>query len=126
MVRDDAILNKFHNDNAIPKDVQIERPWPNENVNLVEDNRDRIPIRTRLIYKVVLRFPIRLMLKKVMAHYHLLFMQVSVNFLRTVIAVDTLMRQMKKLPFNAEDLLNIYTVVRPMRELSTSFLKGNY
>ncbi|GFZ06601.1 hypothetical protein Acr_18g0007710 [Actinidia rufa] len=48
---------------------------------------------------------------------------VSVNFVRTVLEVDTLMRQMK-LPFSAEDLLHVYTIVRPMNELGTPFFIG--
>ncbi|GFZ14413.1 hypothetical protein Acr_24g0006030 [Actinidia rufa] len=50
---------------------------------------------------------------------------VFVNFVRTVLAVDTLMRQMK-VSFNAEDLLHVYIVVRPKREPDTPFLKGNW
>ena len=55
------------------------------------------------------------MLKEVMARCHLTFMLVFVNFVRTVLVVDTLMHQMK-LPFSVEDLLHVYTVVRPKRE----------
>ncbi|GFY92441.1 hypothetical protein Acr_08g0008370 [Actinidia rufa] len=65
------------------------------------------------------------MLKEVMTCCHLIFMQVSVNFVQTVLVVDTLMYQMK-LSFNVEDLLHIYTLVRPKRELGTPFLKGNH
>ncbi|GFZ14832.1 hypothetical protein Acr_24g0010220 [Actinidia rufa] len=56
-----------------------------------------------------------------MAGCRLTFMKVSINFVQTELTVDTLMRQMK-LPFNVEDLLHIYKVVRPRRELSTPFL----
>ncbi|GFS42840.1 hypothetical protein Acr_00g0082000 [Actinidia rufa] len=101
LVHDDEDLNKFRTDHGIPMDVQIEHPGPNKDSNLV------------------------LMLKKVMARCHLTFMQVSVNFIRTMLMVDTLMHQMK-LSFSAEDLLHVYTMVRPKREPRTPFLKGNH
>ena len=66
-----------------------------------------------------------LTLQDVMAHCHLTFMQVSVNFVRTILTVDTLMYQMK-LPFSVEDLLHVYTVVWPKKEPDTPFLKGNH
>ena len=46
LVHDDATLNKFRIDHGIPEDVQIERPRPKEDVNLVKGNKDRIPVRT--------------------------------------------------------------------------------
>ncbi|GFS44222.1 hypothetical protein Acr_00g0089220 [Actinidia rufa] len=62
------------------------------------------------------------MLKEVMTRCHLTFMQVSVNFVRIVLAVDTLMRQVN-LPFSVANLLYMYTVVRPNRETGTPFFK---
>ena len=52
-------------------------------------------------------------------------MQVSINFVRVVLAIDTLMPK-EGLPFSAFDLLNIYTVIRPKREPSTNPFTGNY
>ncbi|GFY97784.1 hypothetical protein Acr_12g0003250 [Actinidia rufa] len=52
------------------------------------------------------------MLKEVMALYRLTFMQVLVNFVQTVLAVDTLMHQ-QWLTFSASDLLNVYIMVHP-------------
>ena len=65
------------------------------------------------------------MLKEVMARCHLTFTQVFVKFVQTVLVVDTLMCQME-LPFSATDLLHVYIVVRPKREPSSPFLKGNH
>ncbi|GFY91097.1 hypothetical protein Acr_07g0012930 [Actinidia rufa] len=62
-------LDKFRTNHGIPKDVQIKRPEPNEDTNLIEGNGDRIPIRTGL------QFPISLMLNEMMARCHLTFMQ---------------------------------------------------
>ena len=55
------------------------------------------------------------MLKEVMARCHLAFMQVSANFVLTVLTGDTLMSQLE-LPFSAEDLLHVYTVVQPIKK----------
>ena len=60
-----------------------------------------------------------------MAHYLFTFMQVSVNFVRTVLVVDTLMNILDK-PFSAFDLFHIYTVVRPNKELGNPFYGGNH
>ncbi|GFZ10850.1 hypothetical protein Acr_22g0002480 [Actinidia rufa] len=49
---------------------------------------------------------------------------VSVNFVRTVFAVDTLMNILDK-PFSASDLFHIYTVVRP-KESGNHFYSGNH
>ena len=65
------------------------------------------------------------MLKELIVHCHLTFMQVSVNFVRTVLGVDTLMCY-QELPFSASDLLKVYTVVRPKREPRTNLLKSNH
>ena len=108
LVHDDATLNKFWTDHGIPEDVQIKRPGPNEEANLVEGHGDRILVRTWLIHQAGLQFPIKLMLKEVMVHCHLTFMQVSINFVQTMLAVDTLMCQMK-LSYSVENLLHVYT-----------------
>ena len=80
LVHDDATLNKFRTDHGIPVDIQIEHFRPNEKGNLVEGNEDHILVRMWLIHQDGLRFPIRPMLKEVMARCHFNFMQVSVNF----------------------------------------------
>ena len=58
-------------------------------------------------------------------HYGLTFMQMSINFVRTMIAIDTLMRR-EGLLFFAFDLLYVYTVVRPKLEPDTNFCIGNH
>ena len=65
------------------------------------------------------------MLKEVMARCRLTFMQVSINFIWTVLVVDTLMCLMDKL-FNVEDLLHVYIVVRAKMELGNPFYTGNH
>ena len=52
-------------------------------------------------------------------------MHVSVNFVRTVLMVDTLMNILDK-PFSASNLFHIYTVVWPKKELGNPFYSGNY
>ena len=64
------------------------------------------------------------MLKEVMVHCRLTFRQVLVNFFQIVLVVDTLMRQ-QELTFSILDLLHVYIVVHPKKELGTQFLKGN-
>ena len=49
-----------------------------------------------------------------MARYGLTFMQVSINFMRTMPVVDTLMRR-ERLPFSTLDLLHIYTKVKALQ-----------
>ena len=88
-----AIMNKFRSDHGIPNDILIEKPGPNEDANVVEGNGNHIPVRTWLIHQAGLRFIISPMLKEVMARCRLTFMQVSVNFVKTVLAMDTLMRR---------------------------------
>ncbi|GFZ19131.1 hypothetical protein Acr_27g0008700 [Actinidia rufa] len=51
--------------------------------------------------------------------------KVSVNFVRIVLAVDTLMQILDK-PFNDKDLLHVYTIVRPKKEPSNPFYEGNH
>ena len=52
-------------------------------------------------------------------------MKVSINFVYIVLVVDTLMQILDK-SFNAEDLLHVYTVVRPNKEPSNPFYEGNH
>ena len=89
LVHDDEALNKLRSVHHIPNDVRIEHPRANELANFVEGNGDHIPVRIWLIYQAGLRFPISPILKEVMARCHLTFMQVSVNFVQTVLMVDT-------------------------------------
>ena len=98
LVHNDVSLNKLRVDHGIRSDVQIDRPSSNEDANLVEGNEDQILVWIWLIHQVGLQFAISLMLKEVMAHCCLTFMQVSVNFVRTVLAMDTLMREHKLSP----------------------------
>ena len=65
------------------------------------------------------------MLKEMMARCGLTFMKVSINFVRTVLTVDALMRR-EGLPFSTSDLMNVYTVVRPMREPITNLFASNH
>ena len=60
-----------------------------------------------------------------MVCFHLTFKQVSINFVQTVLAVDTLMRQME-LSFSAEDLLHVYTIVQLKKEPHLPFSQGNH
>ena len=110
---------------GVPDDVQIERPLQNENADTVDEDGNRFPACIWLIYQAKLRFSISLMLKEVMALCHLTFMKVSVNFVWTILKVDTLMRQ-QDLAFSASDLLHVYTVVQSKRYPNTNLLKGNH
>ena len=80
----------------------------------MQGDGDRISVRTWLIHQAGLWFPISPTLKEVMALYHLTFIQVSINFVRTVLAVDVLMR-IEEHEFTAEDLLHVYCIVQPRR-----------
>ena len=91
LVHDDATLAQFRADHNIPDDVLIERACLNEDANLVEGEGNRIPVRTWMIHQASLKFPLSTLLKEVMALCYLTFMQVSVNFVRTMLAVDVLM-----------------------------------
>ncbi|GFS42013.1 hypothetical protein Acr_00g0077680 [Actinidia rufa] len=50
---------------------------------------------------------------------------VSVNFIHTVLAVDTLVNILDK-PFSASDLFHICTIVRPKKEPGNPFYSGNH
>ena len=52
-------------------------------------------------------------------------MQVSINFVWTVLTVDTLMRR-EGMEFYTYDLLHIYTVVLPQKEPNTNLFPGNH
>ena len=116
LVHDDDVMERFRASHGIPVDVYIHRPRPNEVAPLVEGNEDRISVHIWLIHQARLRFTISPMLKAMMARYRLPFMQVSVNFVRTVLVVDTLMRLLDK-PFSVKYLLHVYIVVRLKKEL---------
>ncbi|GFY90941.1 hypothetical protein Acr_07g0011370 [Actinidia rufa] len=125
LVHDEEALAQFRVDHRIPKNVVIERPGPDDNVDWVEGKGNRIPVRTWFIHQAGLRFPLNKLLKVVLSLCGLTFMQVSVNFVRTVLAVDALM-QREELEFTAEDLLYVYCVVKPRKNSGTQMLEGNH
>ncbi|GFY97745.1 hypothetical protein Acr_12g0002860 [Actinidia rufa] len=90
LVHDDRALEKFRATHGIPTNVTIEHPVPNNIPHVVAEKLNCIPICTWLIHQAGLRFLINPMLKEVMARYRLTFMQVSINFVHTVLAVDML------------------------------------
>ena len=55
----------------------------------------------------------------------LLFMQVSVNFVRTMLAMEVLVRK-KENEFTTEDLLHMYCIVRHRRNSETHMYEGNH
>ena len=55
-----------------------------------EENEEWIFVRIKLIHQSGLQFPISLFLKEVMSRCCLTFMQVSLNFVRTFLAVQAL------------------------------------
>ncbi|GFY87964.1 hypothetical protein Acr_05g0016030 [Actinidia rufa] len=118
-------LAQFRVDHRIPDDVVIERSGPNDDADWVEGEGDRMPIRTWFIYQAGLRFPLSKLLRSVLAICGLTFMQVSVNFVRTVLAVEALM-QREVLEFTADDLFHVYCVVKPRKNLETQMLEGNH
>ncbi|GFZ00572.1 hypothetical protein Acr_14g0002070 [Actinidia rufa] len=123
LVHDDEALARFCANHRIPDDVLIERPSPNNATNWVEGEGNHIPVRTWFIHQGGLRFPLRKLLKKVMSYYRLTFMQVSVNFVRTVLAMDALVKR-EEHEFTAEDLLHVYCIVRPRRNAQTHMYEG--
>ncbi|GFZ00578.1 hypothetical protein Acr_14g0002130 [Actinidia rufa] len=90
LVHDDEALARFRANHRIPDDVLIERPSPNNATDWVKGEGNRIPVRTWFIHQDGLRFSLRNMLKKVMSLCRLTFMQVSINFVRIVLAMDAL------------------------------------
>ncbi|GFY87862.1 serine carboxypeptidase S28 family protein [Actinidia rufa] len=125
LVHNDASLACFRREHRIPNDILVDQPSLNEVAATVRGHDDRILVRTSLIYQDELWFLVSPMLKEVMARCSLTFIQVSINYVRTVLAVDTLMRR-ERLPFSASDLLNIYTIVRPKQKPYTNVFIGNY
>ncbi|GFS40462.1 hypothetical protein Acr_00g0068690 [Actinidia rufa] len=125
LVRDSEALAQFRVDHRIPDDVVIERPGPNDDADWVEGEGNRMPIRTWFIYQAGLRFPLSKLLRSVLSICGLTFMQVSVNFVRTVLAVEALMHR-EGLEFTAEDLFHVYCVVKPRKNPETQMLEGNH
>ncbi|GFZ00552.1 hypothetical protein Acr_14g0001870 [Actinidia rufa] len=125
LVHDDKALAQFHVDHSIPDDVVIEWPRPNDDADWVEGEGNRVPIRTWFIHQAGLRFPISKLLKVVLSMCQLTFMHVSVNFVRTILAMDALM-QREEQEITAEDLLHVYCVVYPRKNLATQMLVGNH
>ena len=91
LMNDDAATSRFRRDYKIPNDVLIERLGLNEVTATVRGYVDCILVCTWLIHQARLLFSLSPMLKEVMARCGLTFMQVSINFVRTVLSVDTLM-----------------------------------
>ena len=65
------------------------------------------------------------LLKEVMALCRFIFMQVSINFVWTLLAVDVLMKR-EGLEFIAMDLLHVYYIVWPKRDIQTHMYAGNH
>ncbi|GFS41428.1 hypothetical protein Acr_00g0074240 [Actinidia rufa] len=105
LVRDSEALAQFRVNHRIPDDVVIERPGPNDDADWVEGEGNRMPIRPWFIYQTGLRFPLSKLLRTVLSICGLTFMQISVNFVRTVLVVEALM-QIEGLEFTAEDLFH--------------------
>ena len=124
LVHNDAALAKFQVKHNIPADVLKKRSSPNEYANWVEGEDDRIPVRTWLIHQVGLRFLVSQLLKAMMAMCHLTFMQVLINFIQIVLAVDVQMRREEK-EFT-EYLLHVYWILRPRRNSETHMYEGNH
>ncbi|GFS29533.1 hypothetical protein Acr_00g0007130 [Actinidia rufa] len=93
LVRDSEALARFRIDHKIPDDVVIERTGPNDDTDWVEGEGNRVPIRTWFIYQAGLRFSLSKLLKTVLSLCGLTFMQISVNFVQTVLAVEALMQR---------------------------------
>ena len=90
-MHDDTVLARFRRDPEIPNDVLIKRHCPSKVAVMVRGHDDRIPLRTWLIHQASLWVLVSPMFKEVMARCGLTFMQVSINFVRTVLAIDILM-----------------------------------
>ena len=78
---------QFRRDHEIPNNVLIEWSGPCEIATKAQGNDKHISVRIWLIYQAELRFPVSSMLKEVMARYGLTFLQASINFVMTVLAV---------------------------------------
>ncbi|GFZ16069.1 hypothetical protein Acr_25g0004780 [Actinidia rufa] len=122
LVCDCEALAQFHVDHRILDDVVIERPVPNDDADWVEGKGNRMPIRTWFIYQAGIRFPLSKLLRTVLSICRLTFMQISINFVRTVLAVEALM-QREGLEFTAEDLFHMYCVVKPRKNFETQMFE---
>ncbi|GFY97773.1 hypothetical protein Acr_12g0003140 [Actinidia rufa] len=125
LVHDGEALAQFRTEHRIPNDVVIEWPGPNDDADWVEGEGNRIPIRTWFIYQAGLRFPLSKLLRTVLSLCGLTFMQILVNFVQTVLAVEALM-QREGLEFTTDDLLHVYCVVKPRKNPETQMLEGNH
>ncbi|GFY86740.1 AAR2 protein family [Actinidia rufa] len=125
LVYDDRALEKFWATHGILANVMIKHPRPNDIPHVGAEKPNHIPVHTWLIHQAGLQFLNSPMLKEVMARCRLTFMQVSVNFVRTVLAVDTLMNILDK-PFSASNLFHIYILVQSKKEPSNPFYSGNH
>ena len=126
LVHGEVAINKFMCNHGISNDVQIERSWSNKDANVVEGLGKRILACIWLIHQAGLRFPISSMLKEVMTRCRLTFMLVSVNLLRIVFAVDTLMQRVG-LPFDASVAsIQHGTPKERWRDFSTHLHISNY
>ncbi|GFY92773.1 S-adenosyl-L-methionine-dependent methyltransferases superfamily protein [Actinidia rufa] len=125
LIRVSEALAQFRVDHRIPDDVVIERPGPNDDADWVEGEGNWMPNRTWFIYQAGLRFPLSKLLRTVLSICGLTFMQISVNFVQTVLVVEALM-QREGLEFTAEDLFHVYCVVKPRKNFEAQMLEGNH
>ena len=125
LVHDNEAPAQFCVDHRISDNVIIERPCANDNADWVEGEGNCILVRTWFIHQARLKFPLSQLLKTVLFLCHLTFMQVSVNFVWIVLAVDALMKRKGK-EFTIEDLLHVYCIVRPRKNLETLIYEGNH
>ena len=81
LVHNDEALARFYADHRIPDNVIIEKLALMDDVEWVEGEGNRMPVRTWFIHQSGLRFPMSKLLKTVMSLCRITFMQVSVNFI---------------------------------------------
>ena len=125
IVYNDHALDRFKDAHDILDNIRIKRPRPNEDANIVQGHRDRILVRIRLIHQAGLYFLISPLLKEVMTRCQQTFMQVLINFVRTMLVVDMLV-QRENLTFNASNLLHVYNMVCSRREPRNNLYIGNH
>ena len=88
------------------------------------DNSDRIPVHIWLIYQLGLRCPISSLLKEVIAHCRLTFMQVcQLCLYRARGGYDNVDITQA---FQCGGYTHVYTVVRPKREPDNPLYEGNH
>ena len=86
-------MTMFKKNHEIMPVIHIEvPPREHEVATTVQGDSDHILIQIWLIHQAGLWFPVNPLLKKVMAHCGLTFIQASINFVRTVLTIDTLMQ----------------------------------